>query len=185
VLVDHLRGGPFRAASGYSLKLSGRVFTHMTLPVEQLATEAGEWPGIETAPHRFGGTEFRLGDREVGHVHRAGLLDINFTRPLRNALVAEGRADEHRVVPDSGWVSYELRTPEALADARWLLRLSYLHAVLVARRRPEGQAVLATLDPAAELDALEPSDAVRSAFDRLLLVAREPADRAPDRSRAE
>lgn len=143
----------------------------MTTPVERLTAEAAGWPGIETASHRFGGTEFLLGDREVGHVHVAGLLDINFTRRLRDALVAEGRADTHHVVPDSGWVSYRLRSDEDVAGAHWLLRLSYLYAALVERRRQGGRTALAALDPAGELDALDPSSAVRTAVEGLIIAA--------------
>jgi hypothetical protein len=27
------------------------------------------WPDVTAHPHRFGGTEFRLGKRELGHIH--------------------------------------------------------------------------------------------------------------------
>jgi hypothetical protein len=136
--------------------------------VAGLVTEVGDWPGVETAPHRFAGTEFRLGDREFGHVHRGGLLDVNFTRRLRDLLVAEGRTGPHHVVPDSGWTSFAVREPDDVARARWLLRLSYLYTALLRRRTPEGAAVLAAIDPVAELDELGSSRAVRAAFDRLL-----------------
>ncbi|MDW0141732.1 MAG: DUF5519 family protein [Nitrososphaeraceae archaeon] len=26
------------------------------------------WPGVTTDQHRFGGTEFRIGKREIGHI---------------------------------------------------------------------------------------------------------------------
>jgi hypothetical protein len=33
-------------------------------------TEAvSRWEGIAAAPHRFGGVEFLLGRREIGHLH--------------------------------------------------------------------------------------------------------------------
>lgn len=136
--------------------------------VELLVGTVGEWPGVDLAPHRFGGTEFRVGEREFGHVHRGGLVDVTFARPIRDALIADGRTGEHHVVPESGWTSYAVRDADDLAGARWLLRLSYLHAALVSRRRPAGAAVLAAVDPAAELDELDPAPEVRAAFDRLL-----------------
>jgi hypothetical protein len=136
--------------------------------VDRLVSEVGSWPGIETAPHRVGGTEFLLGDREVGHVHRAGLLDVNFTRRLRDALVAAGRAERHRVVPDSGWISHPLRADADLEGARRLVRLSYLYTALVLGRRGS---VDSPVDPAttrSELDQLATEPEVRAAFDRLL-----------------
>jgi Family of unknown function (DUF5519) len=32
---------------------------------EQIAATVESWPGVEAAPHRFGGVEFRLGRREL------------------------------------------------------------------------------------------------------------------------
>ena len=37
-----------------------------------------EQPGVTAHPHRFGGTEFRLGKREIGHVQGESLLVIPF-----------------------------------------------------------------------------------------------------------
>ncbi|MGH2605797.1 MAG: luciferase family protein, partial [Anaerolineales bacterium] len=36
---------------------------------EEIRTLVIEWPGVTAHPHRFGGTEYRLGRREFGHVH--------------------------------------------------------------------------------------------------------------------
>jgi hypothetical protein len=136
--------------------------------VDRLVSEVRSWPGVETAPHRVGGTEFLLGEREVGHVHRAGLLDINFTRRLRDALVAAGRAESHHVVPDSGWVSYPLRSEADLEGARRLVRLSYLHAALVLARRASVEPTVKLATARSELEALAPEPDVRRPFDRLL-----------------
>ena len=40
------------------------------------------WPGVTAHPHRFGGTEYRLSKRELGHIHGDYLVDIPF---LENA----------------------------------------------------------------------------------------------------
>jgi hypothetical protein len=83
------------------------------------------WPGITASPHRFGGTEFQLGRREIGHIHGDSLVDIPFPTKVRNELVAAGAAEPHHVLPDSGWVSFYLRQPEQVAAAIALLRRSY------------------------------------------------------------
>ncbi|HEV2984019.1 MAG TPA: luciferase family protein [Vicinamibacterales bacterium] len=40
---------------------------------ESIATrierEVASWPDVTVEPHRFGGREFRLGRRELGHLH--------------------------------------------------------------------------------------------------------------------
>ena len=40
------------------------------------------WDGMAVAPHRFGGTEFRIGKREVGHIHGDSLVDIPFPKKI-------------------------------------------------------------------------------------------------------
>ncbi len=50
------------------------------------------WEGMETHPHRFGGTEFRIGKREIGHIHGDSLVDIPFPKKVRDEIVAAGEA---------------------------------------------------------------------------------------------
>jgi luciferase-like monooxygenase len=87
------------------------------------------WEGVTAHPHRFGGTEYRLGSREIGHVHGDGLVDIPFPTRVRNELVTAGRAVPHHVLPESGWVSVYIRKPEDVDEAIALLRRSYDLAV--------------------------------------------------------
>jgi hypothetical protein len=105
-------------------------------PVEKLEEEVLAWPHISVHPHRFGGREFRLGNAEVGHVHRGGVVDIPFSRSVRDALLAEGLAEEHPWVPNSGWVSFRIRGGQDLEHALWLLRLSRLRYLLKAATDP-------------------------------------------------
>jgi hypothetical protein len=80
---------------------------------------------VAQAPHRFGGVEFRVGHREVGHVHGDSLVDIPFPLPVRNELVESRAAEPHHILPQSGWVSIFLRNPGDVARAIQLLRRSY------------------------------------------------------------
>lgn len=88
------------------------------------------WSRISVHPHRFGGTEFLFGAAEVGHVHNNGTVDIPFTRPIHDALLAEGLAEQHRWVPNSGWITFRIRSEQDIAHALWLMRLSYLRYAL-------------------------------------------------------
>ena len=83
------------------------------------------WPGIEAEPHRFGGTEYRLGRREIGHVHGDYLVDIPFPKNVREALVAAGRAEPHHILPQSGWVSVHLERASDVERAIELLQYSF------------------------------------------------------------
>jgi len=106
----------------------------MDVVTEMMATVA-QWPGITAHPHRFGGTEFKLSNVEIGHIHRGGLVDIPFPRKIKAQLLSEGKASTHHILPDSGWISFWMRADEDLERAVWLMRLSYLHK-LAARSRP-------------------------------------------------
>jgi hypothetical protein len=45
-----------------------------------IAQEVSSWPGVSVAPHRFGGTEFRVAHHEIGHLHGGRLADLPFPR---------------------------------------------------------------------------------------------------------
>jgi hypothetical protein len=100
------------------------------------------WPGVEAHPHRFGGTEYRLGTREIGHIHGDYLVDIPFPVKVRAQVVADGRAEPHHLLPETGWVSFYLRKLGDVQRAIDLFRLSYELAVEQKARR---QAVVASL----------------------------------------
>ncbi|MGO9974366.1 MAG: luciferase family protein [Solirubrobacteraceae bacterium] len=102
---------------------------------EQITATLAAWPGVQTAAHRFGGIAFRLGRRELGHLHGNRLADLPFTRPVRDALIAEGRAHPHHVLPNSGWVSLPIRTPDDVDAAIDLFKLSDDHAQRTVAKR--------------------------------------------------
>lgn len=140
-------------------------------PMESLIDTVSEWPELSVGPHRFNAVEFLIEGHEVGHAHRdTGNLDINFPKRLRDALVEEGRTDEHHYVPHSGWTTYRVGGEGDVADGVWLLRVSYLYRALNRRRERVGQAILAEVDVAAELDELGVSDRVREIFENVVEV---------------
>jgi hypothetical protein len=96
-------------------------------PSQRIRRELLAWPGVVEAPHRFGGVEFRLGRRELGHLHGDRLADLPFPVRVREELVREGRAVPHHVLPESGWVSFPIRDDD-VAGALALFRLSYERA---------------------------------------------------------
>jgi hypothetical protein len=88
------------------------------------------WSRISVHPHRFGGREFLFGAAEVGHVHTNGIVDIPFTRPVHDTLLVESLAEQHRWVPNSGWITFRIRSERDIAHPLWLMRLSYLRYAL-------------------------------------------------------
>jgi hypothetical protein len=83
------------------------------------------WLQVEEHPHRFGGTEYRIGRRELGHIHGDHLVDIPFPTKVRNEVIAAGKAQPHHILPDTGWISLYLRQPADVERAIELFRLSY------------------------------------------------------------
>ena len=78
----------------------------MSRILERIRDEILSWSGVTVEPHRFGGIEFRLDKREMGHIHEDRLADLPFPMKTRNELVNSGRVSPHHVLPQSGWISY-------------------------------------------------------------------------------
>ena len=91
---------------------------------ERIVAAVKSWQGVEIRPHRYGGLEFRLGKRELGHIHGDALVDIPFPKPVRNEIVAAGEAEPHHILPNSGWISLFLRRAEDVETAIRLLERS-------------------------------------------------------------
>jgi Family of unknown function (DUF5519) len=89
------------------------------------------WPGVwkkrdEDGPGGVGVTGYRLGRKQVGHVHDDGHADFRFPRETRDGLIRSGRAIAHPAFPDSRTTaSYELRSADDVPGAVELFRMSY------------------------------------------------------------
>ena len=83
------------------------------------------WDHMESHPHRFGGTEFRISKREIGHIHGDTLVDIPFPTKIRDEIVAAGEAQPHHILPETGWISFYIREEKDVEQAIALLERSY------------------------------------------------------------
>ncbi len=131
--------------------------------IDQIVQQVSARNGVTASPHRFGGVEFTLAGREVGHIHRNGMVDIPFNTAIRNQLMAEGKAVPHHVLPNSGWITFYARSEADIQTALWLFRLAYLFQVIRGRQRTTG-----LVDVVDELHALSLSEELRAAFDGML-----------------
>ena len=91
----------------------------------QIEREVASWQGVVAEPHRFGGVEFKVGRRELGHLHGGHLADLPFPVAVRRQLVESGRAERHHVLPESGWISYRIRGERDVDAVIELFRLNY------------------------------------------------------------
>jgi hypothetical protein len=90
---------------------------------ESIEREVASWEGVSVHPHRFGGVEFRVGKRELGHLHETW-ADLPFTSRIREMLVDTGRAEPHKFGVN-GWVSRDFDD-----EVIELFRLSYERALV-------------------------------------------------------
>ena len=92
---------------------------------KSITEKVTSWYGVTAQPHRFGGVEYVIGKREIGHVHGDALVDIPFPKKVRDEIVTAGRAQPHHVLPETGWVSFYIRQEEDVKKAIALLHESY------------------------------------------------------------
>jgi len=92
---------------------------------DEIENEVLSWEGTNVSLHKFGGTQFNYGTKEMGHLHSNGLLDILFNRRAKQELLASGKAEIHHVFKKSGWISFYIATENDLANAKFLLKRAY------------------------------------------------------------
>ena len=78
------------------LRLMSGCFQHATLII--IARSCN--------PYHFGGVEFRVNKRDMGHIHGEKLADLPFPIEIRKDLIASGKALPHIIYPESRWISY-------------------------------------------------------------------------------
>lgn len=99
--------------------------TAMDSIAAQIQREVGSWPGVAVDVHGHGMVFFRVGRREIGHLHGTRLADLPFPVRIREQLVAEGRASLHYLHPKTGWITYYTNSPQDVEPVIELFRLNY------------------------------------------------------------
>lgn len=99
----------------------------MTIPAsERITDEVSSWPGVTAGTGRRGEWSFKVGRREIGHLHGDRAAHFAFPKQMWEELVAQGRITDHPVFP--GRVGPAARRIDDEADVRdviELLRLNY------------------------------------------------------------
>ena len=97
---------------------------------EQITRTVTAWPGVSATTGSRGEWSFRLGNREIGHLHGDRLAHLFFSADLWRALNDEGRIEHHPVFPDrEGPAQRRIDNQDDVDDVIALLRLSYDRAV--------------------------------------------------------
>jgi hypothetical protein len=93
---------------------------------ERITAEVGSWPGVEAAWGRRGEFSFRVGRREIGHLHGDHAAHFNFPLELWEELRAQGRIGPHPVFPARRGPAARTIAGEAdVEDVIALMRVNY------------------------------------------------------------
>jgi hypothetical protein len=104
--------------------------TTSTTASERITAAVTSWPGVTAGIGERGEFGFRLGRRELGHLHGDRVLHIGFPKAVWHELHDAGRIDYHPVFPGKpGYASRALATEADVEDAIALIRLNYDRAV--------------------------------------------------------
>ena len=96
-----------------------------TLITKNIKNEILSWPGVTSNPYQFGGIEFRVNKRDMGHIHGEKLADLPFPIEIRKEIIASGKALPHIIYPESMWVSYIIQNEDDIPKIIDLFRLQY------------------------------------------------------------
>jgi hypothetical protein len=93
----------------------------------QIVDEVSSWPGVEVAPGARGSSvAFRVGRREIGHLHGDHALHTGFPKKQWAELREAGRIEHHPVFPGkAGPAARRIESQDDVSDAIALLRLNY------------------------------------------------------------
>jgi Family of unknown function (DUF5519) len=95
-------------------------------PSRQIIDEVTSWPGVEAGPGRRGELAFRLGRREIGHLHGDRAAHFSFPKKIWDDLMEQGRVVHHPVFPGAqGPAARSLENEADVRDVIELLRLNY------------------------------------------------------------
>ena len=91
-----------------------------------IIAEVTGWPGVEAGPGRRGELAFRVGRREIGHLHGDRSAHFSFPKQVWAELFEQGRVGYHPVFPGKpGPGARRIESDEDVRDVIALMRLNY------------------------------------------------------------
>jgi hypothetical protein len=100
--------------------------TDKRTPSERITDEVTSWPGVTSGYGRRGEFGFRLGPREIGHLHGDHAAHFMFSKELGAELKAQGRVVDHPVFPGkTGPGARRIESDEDVDDVIAMMRLNY------------------------------------------------------------
>ena len=92
----------------------------------RITEEVTSWPGVEAGPGRRGEFAFKVGRREIGHLHGDHAAHFSFPKDVWADLFEQGRVVEHPVFPGKvGPAARRIENEDDVRDVIRLMRLNY------------------------------------------------------------
>jgi hypothetical protein len=106
------------------------VMTDARTASQQIADEVTSWPGVTAGPGRRGEFAFRVGHREIGHLHGDRAAHFFFPKDVWAELFEQGQVTHHPVFPDkTGPAARRIEDDADVRDVIELMRLNYHRVV--------------------------------------------------------
>jgi hypothetical protein len=97
---------------------------------ERITEEVGSWPGVVAAPGSRGELSFKVGRREIGHLHGERVAHFGFPKDVWRSLFDQHRIDYHPVFPGRpGFGARRIETGDDVDEVIALMRLNYERVV--------------------------------------------------------
>ena len=97
---------------------------------ETVSKEIQQWAGIIAATHweiwdrnQPNGSDFYVGEIELGHIHLDGSIHIPSTKQISQALIKEVLAQKFPYAAD--WIQFTIVDKKTAAHGLWLFKLHY------------------------------------------------------------
>ena len=97
---------------------------------ERITAEVMSWPGVTSGDGSRGEFGFRVGRREIGHLHGDRVFHAGFPKDVWHELHAQGRIGYHPVFPGRpGFGARRIESDDDVRDVIAMLRLNYERAI--------------------------------------------------------
>jgi Family of unknown function (DUF5519) len=93
---------------------------------QRIVDEVTSWPGVEAGPGDRGEFAFKVGRREIGHLHGDHAAHFGFPKDVWHELFEQGRIVHHPVFPGrAGPAARRMECDADVTDVIAMLRLNY------------------------------------------------------------
>ena len=96
----------------------------ITDAMDKIQEELNKDTNITISIHKYGGIQFNYKNKELGHIHGNGMVDVLLNKKMKSELIAKKWVQEHHTFKDSGWVTLFLKSDNDIEIAVKVLKMS-------------------------------------------------------------